>query len=47
MLQMMLDISAVLTPEQRKALAERMAQRRSMMERHRAGRAAPAAKTAP
>jgi Spy/CpxP family protein refolding chaperone len=39
-LQMMLDVSAVLTPEQRKTLAERMAQRRSMMERHRAERAA-------
>lgn len=47
MLQAMLDVSAVLTPEQRQTLAERMAQRRSMMERHRAERAAPAGKTAP
>ena len=30
----MLDASAVLTPEQRKQLAERMQQRREMMERH-------------
>ena len=37
-LQVMLDVSRVLTPEQRKAVAERMAQRRSMMERHRAER---------
>ena len=37
-LQLMLDVSRILTPEQRKALAERMAQRRSMMERHRAER---------
>jgi Spy/CpxP family protein refolding chaperone len=37
-LQVMLDVSRVLTPEQRKTLAERMAQRRSMMERHRAER---------
>jgi periplasmic protein CpxP/Spy len=34
MTQAMLDVSRVLTPEQRKQLAERMAQRRSMMERH-------------
>lgn len=39
-LQTMLDVSRVLTPEQRKALADRMAQRRSMMERHQAERAA-------
>ena len=37
-LQLMLDISRVLSPEQRKLLADRMAQRRSMMERHRAER---------
>ena len=37
-LQTMLDVSRVLTPEQRKTLAERMAQRRSMMERHRSER---------
>ena len=37
-LQVMLDISRVLTPDQRKLLADRMAQRRSMMERHRAER---------
>lgn len=43
-LQAMLDISRVLTPEQRKTLADRMAQRKAMMERHRAERdaAAPA-----
>jgi Spy/CpxP family protein refolding chaperone len=34
MTQLMLDISRVLSPEQRKQLAERMAQRRDMMERH-------------
>jgi Spy/CpxP family protein refolding chaperone len=34
MLQAMVDVSRVLTPEQRKQLAERMQQRRSMMERH-------------
>jgi Spy/CpxP family protein refolding chaperone len=38
MLQARLDAAAVLTPEQRKLLAERMAQGRSMMERHRAER---------
>ena len=37
-LQLMLDISRVLSPEQRKLLADRIAQRRSMMERHRAER---------
>ena len=37
-LQMMLDVSRVLTPEQRKVLAERMSQRRAMMDRHRAER---------
>ena len=35
MLQTMLDVSRVLTPEQRKTLSDRMQQRRSMMERHR------------
>lgn len=34
MTQLMLDVSRVLTPEQRKQLAERMAQRGKMMERH-------------
>jgi protein CpxP len=34
-LQLMLDVSRVLTPEQRKTLSDRMQQRRSMMERHR------------
>lgn len=34
MTQAMLDASAVLTPEQRAQLAERMKQRREMMERH-------------
>lgn len=33
-MQAMLDASAVLTPEQRATLAERMKQRREMMERH-------------
>ena len=45
-LQMMLDISRVLTPEQRKTLADKMAQRRTMMERHRAERSAAEAKPA-
>lgn len=34
MMQTMLDVSRVLTPEQRKQLADRMAQRRDMMQRH-------------
>ncbi len=34
MTQLMLDVSRVLTPEQRKQITERMAQHRSMMERH-------------
>jgi periplasmic protein CpxP/Spy len=34
MMQAMLEISRVLTPEQRKQLADRMAQRGEMMERH-------------
>lgn len=38
MLQAMLDASRVLSPEQRKTLADKMAQRRSMMERHRSER---------
>ena len=38
MAQLMIDVSRVLTPEQRKALAERMAQRRALMERHRGER---------
>ncbi len=37
-LQTMLDISRVLTPEQRQKMAERMKQRRAMMERHRGER---------
>lgn len=37
-LQLMLDVSRVLTPEQRKQLADRMQQRRAMMERHRGER---------
>lgn len=32
--QLMIDVSRVLTPEQRRQLGERMAQRRDMMERH-------------
>lgn len=39
MLQAMLDVSAVLTTDQRKAIAERMSERREMMERRRAERA--------
>ena len=39
-LQALIEVSRVLTPEQRKSLAERMAQRRAMVERHRAERAA-------
>lgn len=38
MLRAKLDISRVLTPEQRKVLAERMEKHRSMMERHRGER---------
>ncbi len=34
-MQLMLDISRVLTPEQRKLLADRMVQRRAMMEKQR------------
>jgi periplasmic protein CpxP/Spy len=34
MMQAMLEVSRVLTPEQRKQLADRAAQRHSMMERH-------------
>ena len=39
-LQAMLEVSRVLTAEQRKALADRMAQRKAMHERHRAEREA-------
>lgn len=38
MTQALIDASRVLTPEQRKTLADHMAQRRAMMERHRAER---------
>lgn len=38
MLQAMIDVSRVLTPEQRKVIGERMAQRHAMMQRHRAER---------
>jgi periplasmic protein CpxP/Spy len=38
MLQARLDAAAVLTPEQRKLIAERMTQRQAMMERHRSER---------
>jgi Spy/CpxP family protein refolding chaperone len=38
MSQAMIDASRVLTPEQRKQLADRMDQQRSMMQRHRAER---------
>jgi periplasmic protein CpxP/Spy len=37
-MQAMLEIARVLTPEQRQALAKRMAERRAMMERHRGER---------
>lgn len=40
MMQAMLDASRVLTPEQRKTLADRMAQRRALMQRHWAEREA-------
>lgn len=43
-LQMMLDISRVLTPEQRKTLADKMAQRRSAKERHHGERSGSEAK---
>lgn len=36
--QAMIDAAGVLSPDQRKQLAERMAQRRTLMERHRAER---------
>jgi Spy/CpxP family protein refolding chaperone len=39
-MQVMLEVSRVLTPEQRKTLADRMAKRRSMMERHHSERQA-------
>jgi len=39
-MQAMIDVSRVLTPEQRKAMADLRAERRAMMERHRAERAA-------
>jgi periplasmic protein CpxP/Spy len=38
MTQLMLDVSRVLSPEQRKTLADKMAQRRAMAERHRGER---------
>jgi len=41
-MQAMLEMSRVLTPDQRKALADRMAERRATMERHRAEREAGA-----
>jgi Spy/CpxP family protein refolding chaperone len=40
MTQAMLDVSRVLTPDQRKTLADAMAKRQSMMQRHAAERAA-------
>ncbi len=45
-MQLMLDVSRVLTPEQRRMMADRMAQRRALMERQRAERQA-IEKTAP
>ena len=47
MTQAMLEVNRVLTPEQRKTLADRMAQRSAMMERHRAERAAADAQPKP
>jgi periplasmic protein CpxP/Spy len=49
MTQAMLDASRVLTPEQRKQMAERSEQRRGMMQRHRAERQSlqPGAASAP
>lgn len=44
-LQAMVDVSRVLTPEQRKSIADRLAERRAMMERHRAERASAAKPT--
>jgi Spy/CpxP family protein refolding chaperone len=41
-MQALLDVSRVLTPDQRQALADRMAERRERMERHRAEREAGA-----
>ena len=38
MTQLMLEVSRVLTPEQRKFLSDRLTQRRAMMERHQAER---------
>jgi periplasmic protein CpxP/Spy len=38
MLQAQLDVARVLSPEQRKLMAERMNQHRAMMERHRSER---------
>ena len=43
MLQAMLDVSRVLTPEQRRQIGERIAARKAMMQRHRAERAASGA----
>ena len=37
-LQVMLDVSRVLTPEQRKTMAERLDKRQAMMQRHRSER---------
>ena len=45
MLQAMLEMSRVLTPEQRARLAERMQQRREMMQRHDSERRQPHAPT--
>jgi Spy/CpxP family protein refolding chaperone len=41
-MQALLDMSRVLTPEQRRALADRLAERRETMQRHRAEREAGA-----
>jgi Spy/CpxP family protein refolding chaperone len=40
MTQALVDAARVLTPEPRKMMADRMAQRRALMERHRAEREA-------
>ncbi len=44
-LQALIDVSRVLTPEQRKAIADRMSERRARMERHRAERGTAAKPT--
>jgi protein CpxP len=47
MMQTMLEVSRVLTPEQRQQIAQRMQERKAKMERRMGERAAPAGTTAP